>query len=67
MVSSRQVVCVVNGEEVNREVDYLQAGEGAGPPGCIGSVAVPVLEEGEEIQWVAGDCRPHIVQLFRPK
>ena len=51
------VTCVFKGEEVEREVDYVERIEGR-----MG-MTHPVLREGEMVQFVIGDMRPHIYEV----
>lgn len=49
------VVCVVDGAEVERPLDFVVVEHGY-------SRRVPVLRDNEEIRWVLGDARPHIIK-----
>lgn len=53
------MMVLVNGEEVERPIDYYDT---------IGKHYVPEYNsETEIIQWCVGDIRPHIIQLKEPQ
>jgi hypothetical protein len=54
------VVCVVDGKEVVRGLSHVEVDR---EDRFVGVRRIPFMSEGEEIRWVIGDSRPHIIKV----
>jgi hypothetical protein len=53
--SDEMMIVVIGGQETRRRVDHVEE-----DPRCGYLIEIPRLREGEVIDWVVGDPRPHI-------
>lgn len=59
--------CIKNNQEIWRKIDHIESVDRLGGLGYLPPTMmerpIPVLYEGEQIEWFVGDNRPWIVEL----